>query len=139
MPQYVDMDGIQPYQPNPHKSEFGTGNYDVNVLQTAIQNQGYLVKWFDSRNDVNIINLEVIFGVLINYTERKFFGLRKTQHWCCIRNLHNSFVLFNSFQDQPEIFENETDVFLYFTTILSEKSGQILLVVEPDLEGYVYK
>eukprot|EP01130_Rhizamoeba_saxonica_P013315 TRINITY_DN567_c0_g1_i1.p1 TRINITY_DN567_c0_g1~~TRINITY_DN567_c0_g1_i1.p1 ORF type:complete len:124 (-),score=6.13 TRINITY_DN567_c0_g1_i1:29-400(-) len=89
--------------------------------------------------DVNIINLEVIFGVLINYTERKFFGLRKTQHWCCIRNLHNSFVLFNSFQDQPEIFENETDVFLYFTTILSEKSGQILLVVEPDLEGYVYK
>ena len=34
---------------NPHKSMLGLGNYDVNVVMTALQNKGYETKWFDKR------------------------------------------------------------------------------------------
>ncbi len=34
---------------NPHKSVLGLGNYDVNVIMSALQTKGYEVKWFDKR------------------------------------------------------------------------------------------
>ena len=35
--------------PNPHKSALGLGNYDVNVVMAALQDEGYEAKWFDKR------------------------------------------------------------------------------------------
>ena len=34
---------------NPHKSMFGLGNYDVNVLMAALQLREYEAVWFDKR------------------------------------------------------------------------------------------
>ena len=34
---------------NPHKSVFGLGNYDVNVLMAALQARGMEARWFDKR------------------------------------------------------------------------------------------
>ena len=34
---------------NPHKSALGLGNYDVNVVMTALQRRGYKTLWFDKR------------------------------------------------------------------------------------------
>ena len=36
---------------NPHKSMFGVGNYDVNVIMMALQEQGYDTQYLDTRND----------------------------------------------------------------------------------------
>lgn len=34
---------------NPHKNPLGLGNYDVNVLMTAVLMKGYETVWFDKR------------------------------------------------------------------------------------------
>jgi len=34
---------------NPHRSAFGVGNYDVNVIMAALSDRGYETKWFDKR------------------------------------------------------------------------------------------
>ncbi|CAN7942823.1 unnamed protein product, partial [Ixodes hexagonus] len=34
---------------NPHKSVLGLGNYDVNVIMSALQLRGYEAIWFDKR------------------------------------------------------------------------------------------
>lgn len=34
---------------NPHKSKFGFGNYDVNVLLMALQNKNYEAIWFNRK------------------------------------------------------------------------------------------
>lgn len=34
---------------NPHRSFLGLGNYDVNVIMTALQMQGFEACWFDKR------------------------------------------------------------------------------------------
>lgn len=41
---------LNPYATiNPHKSMFGWGNYDVNVLTMALQLKDYQFIWFDKR------------------------------------------------------------------------------------------
>lgn len=37
---------------NPHKSIMGLGNYDINVIMTALQRKGYEAVWFDKRKYV---------------------------------------------------------------------------------------
>lgn len=34
---------------NPHKSMWGVGNWDINVIMRALQTKGYTVHWFDRR------------------------------------------------------------------------------------------
>ena len=34
---------------NPHRSPLGLGNYDVNVIMTALQRRGFDTVWFDKR------------------------------------------------------------------------------------------
>ena len=34
---------------NPHKSVFGLGNYDVNVIMAALQSRDLSTVWFDKR------------------------------------------------------------------------------------------
>jgi josephin len=34
---------------NPHKSLLGRGNYDINVIMTALQRRGCEAVWFDKR------------------------------------------------------------------------------------------
>ena len=37
---------------NPHKSMFGLGNYDVNVIMAALQTKNLDTVWFDKRKYV---------------------------------------------------------------------------------------
>ena len=39
---------------NPHKSIFGLGNYDVNVLMIALKDQGYETQYLDTRPGKNL-------------------------------------------------------------------------------------
>lgn len=34
---------------NPHRSILGLGNYDINVIMSALQSRGYDMIWFDKR------------------------------------------------------------------------------------------
>lgn len=44
---------------NPHKSMLGLGQYDVNVIMSALQLRGYEAIWFDKRKYVK--NQDFIF------------------------------------------------------------------------------
>ena len=45
-----------PLTVNPHKSVLGTGNYDVNVLMTALNKRDMEAVWWDKRKSLNSIN-----------------------------------------------------------------------------------
>ena len=47
---------------NPHKSILGTGNYDINVITSAIESRGYSVAWFDRRKEIKTIDFDSVRG-----------------------------------------------------------------------------
>ena len=51
---------------NPHRSVFGLGNYDVNVLSVAVQSRGFEVSWHDARTDVKQVDLDQHFAIIAN-------------------------------------------------------------------------
>ena len=96
---------------NPHKSSLGLGNYDVVVMESAVQAQGCQwqvvrrcvracvcehvrvgmshthththTQWFDSRQGAAAIDLSApkLVGLVINVTKTRLFGLYKSHHW----------------------------------------------------------
>lgn len=41
--------------PNPHRAVWGTGNYDVNVLECALREAGCEMEWFDKRRSLQTL------------------------------------------------------------------------------------
>jgi len=69
---------------NPHKSVFGTGDYDANILLYAISVEaGLPTVWFNKKKqNLNHLKTEKLAGVIINVvTSRSFFGLFESRHW----------------------------------------------------------
>jgi len=71
---------------NPHKSIWGVGNYDVNVLMRALQTKGLSVSWFDRRKPLTLANVRAddVTGLVVNVPSTSFaaFGAR---HWLALR------------------------------------------------------
>ena len=51
---------------NPHRSVFGLGNYDVNVLSAAVRSRGFEVSWHDARKDVKHVDVDQHFAIIVN-------------------------------------------------------------------------
>ena len=51
---------------NPHRSAIGLGNYDVNIIMSALQLKGYDTIWFDKRRYSNIIQWGSEFWPFVN-------------------------------------------------------------------------
>eukprot|EP01095_Lingulamoeba_sp_RSL-Kostka_P010574 TRINITY_DN3844_c0_g1_i2.p1 TRINITY_DN3844_c0_g1~~TRINITY_DN3844_c0_g1_i2.p1 ORF type:complete len:315 (-),score=88.45 TRINITY_DN3844_c0_g1_i2:102-1046(-) len=120
---------------NPHKSIWGTGNYDVNIIITAIQLQQHKVVWFDKRKGVEGIDFVNTVGMIINQTGSTFFGLKQTKHWFTISKINNNFYNSDSNLKKPKLIpkENLED---FFQNILYEVNGsdhnQLLLIFKED-------
>lgn len=69
---------------NPHKSIFGIGNYDVNVLMRALAGYGLTMRWFDRRRDLDQVPLESTFGLILNLPSRTV-GVFGARHWLCFK------------------------------------------------------
>ncbi|KAJ1909008.1 Josephin-1, partial [Mycoemilia scoparia] len=72
---------------HPHRSYFGLGNWDVNVITRALKQIGYDVAWHDMRNSPSTIDLdnENVLGLIINYENTNLYYGRP--HWIAIRQL----------------------------------------------------
>jgi len=114
---------------NPHKSIFGFGNYDVNVVMCAIQQQGLAVKWFDRRKNVDLIDLSKLYGLIVNYSTTRLFG-QLSKHWFAIRRIGDTFYNFDSKYDKPSPFPNEQKMKEELQFMIEKRRAELLLVVE---------
>ena len=93
---------------NPHKSLLGLGNYDVNVLMSALQSRGYEAKWFDKRKPLSILVLDNIFGFVLNVPSNfRVVGIvplpfLKQKHWIALRSVGSTFYNLDSNLKKPE-------------------------------------
>jgi len=114
---------------NPHKSIFGFGNYDVNVVIYALQQQGFTVQWFDRRKSVGVIDLSKVFGFIVNYSSARLFS-QVSKHWFAIRRIGNTFYNCDSKQDKPFPYPSETKLMEELQLFIEKRRAELLLVVE---------
>ncbi|KAG0473340.1 hypothetical protein HPP92_015197 [Vanilla planifolia] len=91
----------------PHHNAL-TGNYDANVLISALESRNKRVIWHDHRNHTSSINLiaETLVGILINIPVRRFGGLWKSRHWVAIRRIGDVWYNLDSDLAAPKAFSN---------------------------------
>lgn len=121
---------------NPHKSMLGLGNYDVNVLMSALQQKGYEAIWFDKRKDPSSIDFSRIVGLILNIpSEMKFLPLRlNRKHWIAIKEIGNTFYNLDSKLDHPHAIGKETELVLYLREQIRSKDREIFVVVSQEVE-----
>jgi len=122
---------------NPHKSMFGLGNYDANVLIRAIQHKGFNVDWYDRRRRVNSETIpvdtdETIVGIICNRPTRSLMGLIKGAHWYSIRLLEGKYYNLDSYLSYPICLSSVGIVHKHLQDLLdSSPEANILLVRKP--------
>ena len=115
----------------PHHNAL-TGNYDINVLIAALEEKGKSVVWHDRRNGASSIDLDapedVLMGIVINVSVRRFAGIWKSRHWIALRKIDGVWYNLDSDLAAPQPFQDAHEVreFLDFTI---GNGGEVLLVM----------
>ncbi|KAG8320862.1 Josephin-1 [Homalodisca vitripennis] len=90
---------------NPHRSLLGLGNYDVNVIMTALQRRGCEAIWFDKRKDPSCLQLDRISGFILNVPSDYRLGFvllpLRRKHWVAIRQVAGTYYNLDSKLDSP--------------------------------------
>jgi len=121
---------------NPHKSMFGLGNYDVNVLMAALQDKGMETVWFDKRKSVNILDVSQIMGFILNLPSDFKFGFVKLpftsnfKHWIAIRQLDGQFLNLDSKLESPELIGDGESLLQYLSSQLNEGDKELILIMD---------
>ncbi|KAJ3269743.1 Josephin-1 [Borealophlyctis nickersoniae] len=115
---------------NPHRSPFGLGDYDVNVIMKALEEVGMDVEWFDRRKDVRDIDLSSLDGIIVNvFSTRILFW--KSNHWFAIKKVPpegDTFYNLDSKLSHPKAFASTDELLTFLTELLETREGQIFLV-----------
>lgn len=114
---------------NPHRSIFGLGNYDVNVLSAAVQSRGFEVSWHDARKDVKQVDLDQHFAIIANQrTAAKwyFFG-RRGYHWLAIRRFGAHYLNLDSMLAAPKPFATIGELREFLAAIIKDE-GHVLFL-----------
>ncbi|PRP89450.1 josephin-1-like [Planoprotostelium fungivorum] len=115
---------------NPHKSPLGTGNYDANVIFSAIKSKGLDTIWFDRRKSPSTIDFDNIMGLLINSSTHHLFGMFTTKHWFTIRKVQGLWVNLDSSLSYPATFKDEEELVNHLSKIGQEKNAEILIIID---------
>lgn len=71
-----------------HRSFWGTGNYDVNVVELALAraHEAYVLRWHDRRREgaIQLPDADHLVGVLCNRKSDRLFGLLQSRHWLAL-------------------------------------------------------
>uniref|UniRef100_A0A6P6Y0R9 ubiquitinyl hydrolase 1 n=1 Tax=Dermatophagoides pteronyssinus TaxID=6956 RepID=A0A6P6Y0R9_DERPT len=122
---------------NPHKSKFGFGNYDVNVLLMALQNKNYEAIWFNRKKDPKRLNLNVIFGFILNipndcdfWKNALTFFTSSRRHWIAVRKFDSNYYNLDSKLKEPILIGQEENLFDFLqTNLTAEKNAEIFIIV----------
>ncbi|KAK9805704.1 hypothetical protein WJX72_012559 [[Myrmecia] bisecta] len=90
---------------NPHRTVF-LGNYDVNVLELALQQHGKELVWFDMRDtELRSLDLDQCWAIIVNVKSTgllaQLFGGR---HWFGLRRLNGFWYNLDSELKAPAMF-----------------------------------
>lgn len=119
---------------NPHRSVFGLGNYDINVIMAAVamKYEGYEVMWWDKRRKITISDVNSCFGFILNLpSQSKVGGVLlpfKTQHWLAIRKLEDTFYNLDSKLDEPQAIGESQKLVEYLINYLAEENCELFIV-----------
>ncbi|XP_047340453.1 josephin-like protein [Impatiens glandulifera] len=109
-----------------------SGNYDVNVLITAMEGRGKKVAWHDQRKKASSIDLDdpegKLNGIVLNIVVKKFCGLLKGRHWVALRKIHGFWYNLDSELSRPYKFRNDVEVRKFLDSTMAAQS-QVLLIL----------
>ncbi|XP_017156142.1 josephin-like protein [Drosophila miranda] len=119
---------------NPHRSWFGWGNYDVNVLMYALQQHHCETVWFDRRRDPKCLDLGQILGFIMNVPLRLPLTqllppALRMRHWLALRCINGSYYNLDSKLRQPMCLGNEAEFVDYLREQLLPHTDQELFIV----------
>lgn len=108
-----------------------TGNYDVNVLITALESRRKRVVWHDRRNGASSINLfgETLMGLMLNIPVTKFGGLWRGRHWVALRSIGGLWYNLDSDLAAPKPFQREEEAKRFLDSAISQ-GAELLLVLD---------
>ncbi|XP_023640033.1 josephin-like protein [Capsella rubella] len=113
----------------PHHNTL-TGNYDVNVMITALEGKGKSVVWHDKRSGASSIDLndaDALMGIVLNVPVKRYGGLWKSRHWVVVRRINGVWYNLDSDLVVPQMFKDEDEVRGFLDQNLS-LGGEVLLV-----------
>ena len=125
---------------NPHKSVFGLGNYDVNILMTGLQDWGYKIIWFDKRKSVETIDFGKVYGFILNVpSSYRVFGIvplpYHNKHWLTIKHFKGlGYYNLDSNLPKPLHIGEKEALIQFLKSELSSSEKELLIVVPDEIE-----
>ncbi|KAL5710410.1 ubiquitinyl hydrolase 1 [Ranunculus cassubicifolius] len=110
----------------PHHNSL-TGNYDVNVLISALEGKGKKVTWHDRRNGAESIDFTRLMGIVINVSVKRFGGFWRSRHWVALREIDGVWYNLDSDFQNPRAFK-DLDEFKEFLDYIIRRGAEVLLV-----------
>jgi len=120
---------------NSHKSILQTGNYDANVLMSALKNENIDVQWFDARKAAQIDLEKAQFlqckekgefkGFILNTPQKSKFNLLNRRHWLTIKR--EGGVWYNYDSKQPTPFETSKHAAQFIQSALKENKAELMI------------
>lgn len=122
---------------NPHRSMFGLGNYDVNIIMAALQIMECEAVWWDKRRKITTDVIDTSVGLILNLpSPSSVAGLQlpfKTKHWLAIRRFGSVYYNLDSKLPSPLLIGDSTQVAQNLTKHLSEVDCELFIVTSSKL------
>ena len=117
---------------NPHRSVFGLGNYDINVIIAALQLQQCEVTWWDKRRQLSEKEVNSSFGLILNLPSTSKVGKMplpfKSKHWIAIRRFGSMYYNLDSKLEKPQQIGTVLMLVDYLTKQLNEDNCELFIV-----------
>ena len=125
---------------HPHRTII-LGNWDVTVLEIAIEQQGKTLKWHDERDiEFSAPEFQTCFGVVVNLkTPGPIANIFGSRHWFALRKFNGKWYNLDSKLREPELLsdtiseegENDEDVLLrmFLAKLQKEGDAKVLLIL----------
>uniref|UniRef100_A0A915IGN3 Josephin-2 n=1 Tax=Romanomermis culicivorax TaxID=13658 RepID=A0A915IGN3_ROMCU len=124
---------------NPHKNCIGLGNYDVNVVISALNTKDCTAVWFDKRKSPEVIDLTKIVGFIANVPSQAKISFVtipfiKRNHWIAMREINGTYYNLDSKLAAPELIGGVENLVQYLKGILSCKDKELFVIVNCETE-----
>ncbi|XP_062544891.1 josephin-like protein isoform X1 [Armigeres subalbatus] len=117
---------------NPHRSILGLGNYDINVIITALHIKDCEAVWFDKRKDPCCIDTSKIVGFILNVPSNYKIGFVRLpiqrRHWISVRKINGEYWNLDSKLDAPQVIGKETQAMEYLRSQLQSNDKELFIV-----------
>lgn len=121
----VDLPGAGTFR----KLKAAISDYDVQVLEVALEKHGGTLRWFDKRQSVEkcVLEDDNLLGLIMN--RRRWNIQFSDRHWLCIRRFGNGFFNLDSKLTEPEHLGGVEDTLIWLRKCLDLDDGCCLFRV----------